>query len=147
MMITSNLITFLGSSFGNFSRNEGMLFLQKINNLMKSDDLFLIGLDLKKDQQILHNAYNDSKKTTAKFNLNVLKRINDELDANFNIENFEHHAIYDEEKGRVEMYLRSLSEQYITIPKSELSITLSKDELIHTENSHKFSISQIESVH
>ena len=61
------------------------------------------------------------------------------------IENFEHHAVYDEEKGRIEMYLRSLSEQSITISKSELSITLSKDELIHTENSHKFSISQIES--
>mgnify|MGYP003967559487 FL=1 len=67
------------------------------------------------------------------------------MDANFNIENFEHHAVYDEEKGRIEMYLRSLSEQSITISKSELSITLSKDELIHTENSHKFSISQIES--
>ena len=87
-----NLITFLGSSFGNFGQNEGILFLQKINNLMKSDDLFLIGLDLKKDQQVLHNAYNDSQKITAKFNLNVLKRINDELGANFNIENFEHHA-------------------------------------------------------
>ena len=111
---------------------------------MRSDDLFLIGLDLKKDQQVLHNAYNDSQKITAKFNLNVIKRINDELDADFNLENFEHYAIYNEDKGRIEMYLRSLSEQYITIPKSDLSITLAKDELIHTENSHKFSISQIE---
>jgi len=140
-----NLITFLGSSFGNFNHNEGMKFLQKINNLMKSDDLFLIGLDLKKDQNVLHSAYNDSQKTTAKFNLNVLKRINDELGADFNLENFEHHAIYDEEKGRIEMYLRSLSEQSITIPKSDLSVTFSKDELIHTENSHKFSIHQINS--
>jgi len=140
-----NLITFLGSSFGNFNQNEGMKFLQKINNLMKSNDLFLIGLDLKKDQNILHSAYNDSQKTTAKFNLNVLKRINDELGADFNLENFEHHAIYDEEKGRIEMYLRSLSEQSITIQKSALSVTFSKDELIHTENSHKFSIHQINS--
>jgi len=140
-----NLITFLGSSFGNFNHNEGMKFLQKINNLMKSDDLFLIGLDLKKDQNVLHSAYNDSQKTTAKFNLNVLKRINDELGADFNLENFEHHAIYDEEKGRIEMYLRSLSEQSITIPKSDLSVTFSKNELIHTENSHKFSIHQINS--
>ena len=93
----------------------------------------------------LHRAYNDSQKTTAKFNLNVLKRINTELDADFNLANFEHHAVYDEEKGRIEMYLRSLSEQYITIQKSELSITLSKGELIHTENSHKFSIPQIDS--
>jgi len=142
----SNLITFLGSSFGNFNENEGMKFLQKINKLMKSDDLFLIGLDLKKDQQVLHNAYNDSQKITAKFNLNVLKRINDELGADFDLENFEHHAIYDEEKGRVEMYLRSLSDQSITIPKSDLSVNLSKNELIHTENSHKFSISQIDSL-
>ena len=111
---------------------------------MKSDDLFLIGLDLKKDSNILHNAYNDTQNTTAKFNLNVLKRINDELGADFNLDNFEHHAIYNEDKDRIEMHLRSLSEQYITIPKSDLSITLSKDELMHTENSYKFSISQIE---
>lgn len=140
-----NLITFLGSSFGNFSQTEGIRFLKKINNLMKYDDLFLIGLDLKKDHQILHNAYNDTKKITAKFNLNVLKRINGELGGDFNLENFEHHAIYDEQKGRIEMYLRSLSDQSVTIPKSDLSITLSKNELIHTENSHKFSIQQIES--
>ena len=140
-----NLITFLGSSFGNFDKSEGISFLKKINTLMKSDDLFLIGLDLKKDSNVLHNAYNDAQNTTAKFNLNVLKRINDELGGNFNLENFEHHAVYNEEKGRIEMYLRSLSEQFVTIEKSDLSITLSKHELIHTENSHKFSITQIES--
>ena len=140
-----NLITFLGSSFGNFDRSEGMLFLKKINTLMKSNDLFLIGLDLKKDGYILHNAYNDTKNTTAKFNLNVLQRINNELDANFNLKHFEHHAVYNEEKNRIEMYLRSLSEQFVTIQKSDISITLSKNELIHTENSHKFSINQIES--
>ena len=141
-----NLITFLGSSFGNFDKSNGITFLKKISSLMKSSDLFLIGLDLKKDQKILHNAYNDAQNTTAKFNLNVLKRINAELGANFDIEKFEHHAIYNEEKGRIEMYLRSLSEQTVSIPKSELSINLLKDELIHTENSHKFSVNQIESV-
>ena len=141
-----NLITFLGSSFGNFDKSNGMTFLKKISSLMKSSDLFLIGLDLKKDQKILHNAYNDAQNTTAKFNLNVLKRINAELGANFDIEKFEHHAIYNEEKGRIEMYLRSLSEQSVSIPKSELSINLLKDELIHTENSHKFSLDQIESI-
>ncbi len=141
-----NLITFLGSSFGNFDKSNGMTFLKKISSLMKSSDLFLIGLDLKKDQKILHNAYNDAQNTTAKFNLNVLKRINAELGANFDIEKFEHHAIYNEEKGRIEMYLRSLSEQSVSIPKSELSINLLKDELIHTENSHKFSVNQIESI-
>ena len=140
-----NLITFLGSSFGNFSKSEGILFLKKINALMKSNDLFLIGLDLKKERSILHDAYNDSESITAKFNLNVLKRINDELGGNFKLENFEHHAVYNEEKGRIEMYLRSLSEQSVTIQKSDLSLNLSKNELIHTENSHKFSIGEIES--
>ena len=142
----SNLITFLGSSFGNFSQDEGLKFLKKINNLMKSNDLFLIGLDLKKDPKILHDAYNDTQNVTAKFNLNILKRINKELDANFLLADFEHHAVYDEGKGRIEMYLRSLSNQTVKIPKAELSISLSKDELIHTENSHKFSIPQIEAV-
>ena len=141
-----NLITFLGSSFGNFEKSAGVTFLKKISSLMKSSDLFLIGLDLKKDQKILHNAYNDTQNTTAKFNLNVLKRINDELGGNFDLDKFKHHAIYNEEQGRIEMYLRSLSEQSIVIPKSDLSINLSKDELIHTENSHKFSLDQIESL-
>ena len=90
--------------------------------------------------------YKRQQNITAKFNLNILKRINDELGGNFNLDKFEHHAIYNEEKGRIEMYLRSLSEQSVAIPKSELLINLSKDELIHTENSHKFSISQIESL-
>ena len=141
-----NLITFLGSSFGNFEKSAGITFLKKISSLMKSSDLFLIGLDLKKDQKILHNAYNDTQNTTAKFNLNVLKRINDELGGNFNLDQFKHHAIYNEEQGRIEMYLRSLSKQSIVIPKSDLSVNLSKDELIHTENSHKFSLDQIESL-
>ncbi|MEC7710703.1 MAG: L-histidine N(alpha)-methyltransferase [Thermoproteota archaeon] len=142
----SNLITFLGSSFGNFSQDEGLKFLKKISNLMKSDDLFLMGLDLKKDPITLHNAYNDTQNVTAKFNLNILKRINKELNANFILHNFKHHAIYDERKGRIEMYLRSLSNQTVTIPKADLSISLSQNELIHTENSHKFSVPQIESL-
>ena len=142
----SNLITFLGSSFGNFSQDEGLKFLKKINNLMKPDDLFLMGLDLKKDPKILYNAYNDTQNITAKFNLNILKRINEELNADFLLDDFEHHAIYDEQKGRIEMYLRSLSNQIVKIPKADLSLSLSKDELIHTENSHKFSILQIESL-
>ena len=141
-----NLITFLGSSFGNFDKSEGQTFLKKISSLMKSSDLFLIGLDLKKDQKVLHNAYNDAQNTTAKFNLNVLKRINTELGGNFKLDKFEHLAIYNEEKGRIEMYLRSLSDQSVSIPKSDLSINLLKDELIHTENSHKFSLNQIESL-
>lgn len=138
-----NLILFLGSSYGNFSPNDGYQFLQKIHSTMKSGDLFLIGLDLIKDKQILESAYNDSQNITAEFNLNLLSRINDELDADFNLNNFEHYAIYNKDDQRIEMYLKSLVNQSVIISKSNLKLNLKKDELIHTEHSHKYSLSQI----
>jgi len=141
-----NLITFLGSSFGNFSKEDGDDFLARIHDLMKLSDYFLLGLDLKKDIDVLTNAYNDSNGLTAKFNLNILERINKELDANFKISQFAHQASYNESKGRIEMHLRSLSEQTVTIPKADISIQLAENELIHTENSHKFTMSQIDSM-
>ena len=139
-----NLIIFLGSSFGNFSPTDGHEFLHKINSTMKPDDLFLIGLDLVKDKQILESAYSDSQDVTAEFNLNALSRINDELDADFDLENFVHHAIYNEGKQRIEMYLKSLVKQSIIVSKSNLLLNLEKNELIHTEHSHKYKLSQIE---
>ena len=138
-----NLILLLCSSFGNFSPDDGHKFLQKINSTMKPGDLFLIGLDLVKDKQILESAYDDSQGVTAEFNLNILSRINNELDANFYLKNFSHHAIYNEEKQRVEMYLKSLVNQSVIVSKSNLSLNLEKDELIHTEHSHKYKLSQI----
>ncbi|MDH3191453.1 MAG: L-histidine N(alpha)-methyltransferase [Nitrosopumilus sp.] len=139
-----NLILFLGSSFGNFSPDEGKKFLEKINAIMKHEDLFLIGLDLVKNKSVLENAYDDSKGITAQFNLNVLSRINDELDADFDLANFKHHAIYNEKEQRVEMYLKSLVNQSVIISKSNLSLLLQKDELIHTEYSYKYRLDQIE---
>ena len=141
-----NLILFLGSSFGNFSPNDGYEFLKKINFTMKPDDLFLIGLDLVKDRQILELAYDDSQGVTAEFNLNILSRINDELDADFNLKNFTHHAIYNEEDQRIEMYLKSLVNQSVVISKSNLLLNLKKNELIHTEHSHKYRLSQINEI-
>lgn len=138
-----NIIIFLGSSFGNFTSNEGKEFLEKINSTMKDDDLFLIGLDLVKNKIILENAYNDSQGVTAQFNLNVLSRINDELDADFNLNNFTHCAIYNENDQRIEMYLKSLVNQSVIISKANISLTLKKNELIHTEHSHKYKLSQI----
>ncbi len=139
----NNLIIFLGSSFGNFSPIDGYQFLEKVYATMKSGDLFLIGLDLVKDKTILESAYNDLDGVTGKFNLNVLSRINDELDADFDLNNFSHHAIYNEKDQRIEMYLKSLVEQSIIISKSDLELKLQKDELIHTEYSHKYRLSQI----
>ena len=138
-----NLIIFLGSSYGNFSPIDGYKFLEKVYSTMKPGDLFLIGLDLVKDKEILESAYNDSQKITAEFNFNVLSRINDELDADFNLNNFSHHAIYNDKDQRIEMYLKSLREQSIVISKSNLELMLNKDELIHTEYSHKYRLSEI----
>jgi len=142
----NSLIIFLGSSFGNFSPTDGETFLEKINSTMKSGDLFLIGLDLVKDSQILESAYNDAQGVTAEFNLNVLSRINNELDADFNLNNFSHHSTYNKEDQRIEMYLKSLVNQSVIISKSNLSLNLEKNELIHTEYSHKYTLEQIKTL-
>ena len=141
-----NLIIFLGSSYGNFTPDDGKEFLKKINETMKFDDLFLIGLDLVKDKEILEKAYDDSQGVTAKFNLNVLERINDELDADFNLKNFKHFSKYNEKDQRVEMYLQSLTNQSVIISKSNLSLELKQGEMIHTEHSHKYTVPQIKQI-
>jgi len=138
-----NLIAFLGSSFGNFEQYAGIEFLHKINSTMKDNDLFLIGLDLVKDKTILEKAYDDSQGVTSEFNLNVLSRINEELDSNFDVSKFAHHSIYNEEKQRIEIYIKSLEKQSVQIQKTGLALKFEKNELIHTEYSHKYSISQI----
>lgn len=139
-----NLIIFLGSSYGNFTTDDGKIFLQKINSIMKKEDLFLIGLDLVKDKKILESAYDDSQGITAKFNLNVLSRINDELDADFILNNFKHVAKYNEKDQRIEMYLQSLVNQSVIISKANFSFKLKQGELIHTEHSHKYTLPQIQ---
>ena len=138
-----NLIVFLGSSFGNFDPENGIRFLQKINSSMKKDDLFLVGLDLVKDKNVLRKAYNDSQGITAQFNLNVLSRINSELGGNFDTSQFAHHAVYNENQNKVEIYLRSLAKQTVEIPSADLILEIDEGELIHTENSYKYTISQI----
>ena len=141
-----NLIIFLGSSFGNFDYEPGLQFLDQINSSMKDGDLFLIGLDLVKDINILERAYDDSQGITAQFNLNVLSRINSELDSNFNIDKFAHHTAYNESKNRVEIYLRSLENQIVNISKAGIMLQIKQNELIHTENSYKYTIPKIKKV-
>ena len=138
-----NLIVFLGSSFGNFDYEPGLRFLHKINSSMKDGDLFLIGLDLVKDKNILEKAYNDSQNITAQFNLNVLARINSELDSNFNLDKFTHYSTFNDSKNRIEIYLRSLENQIVNITKAGIVLEMKKDELIHTENSYKYTIPKI----
>ena len=138
-----NLIIFLGSSYGNFMPGQGRDFLKRVHSTMKPGDLFLIGLDLVKDKKVLEAAYNDSLGIGNKFDLNVLSRINDELDADFDLANFEHKAEYNEEKQRIEMYAKSVVSQSVMISKCNQMLTLKRDELISTEYSYKFSLEQI----
>jgi len=142
----NNLIAFFGSSFGNFPFKEGGAFLKNVRESMGDGDLFLIGLDLVKDRSVLESAYNDSRGVTARFNLNVLERINGELGGDFDPDGFAHHSVYNEGEERIEMYLRSLRRQSVLIPKAGLLLSLEENELIHTENSHKFSVPKINSM-
>ena len=104
------------------------------------DGGLLIGVDLKKDSSILNAAYNDSQGITARFNLNILNHINRELDVDFNLDQFRHHAFYNEHLGRIEMHLVSTGEQEVSIGDSK--ITIKENESIHTESSYKYTIDE-----
>lgn len=137
------LIIFLGSSFGNFGAQEGSRFLERVSTSMNREDLFLIGLDLVKERRVMEDAYNDSRGLTARFNLNLLSRINEELDGDFDLSNFSHLARFNETESRMEMYIRSRTDQTVTIRKSNLEMNLRRGDLIHTEDSHKYTVPRI----
>ncbi|AVR47367.1 L-histidine N(alpha)-methyltransferase [Christiangramia fulva] len=138
------LVLFLGSSIGNFTRNETLDFLKDIFSTLNVDDLLLIGFDLKKDPNTILAAYNDNKGVTARFNLNLLKRINRELGANFDLDYFEHYPSYHEEKGEARSALVSLRAQGVEIPGINLTIRLEKGEKIDTEVSRKYNFIEIQ---
>ena len=140
---TKKLVAFLGSSMGNFSPEDGIEFLEKINSSMNEGDMLLLGLDLVKDVKVLEAAYNDSKGVTADFNCNLLFRMNLELGANFDVSKFEHVAVFNKKYKRIEMYLKSLAKQHVFVSTIDLFLKFKKGELIHTEYSHKYTIPQI----
>jgi dimethylhistidine N-methyltransferase len=141
----SKLILFLGSSIGNFTPAEIDEFLEMTYQAIHYSDYILIGFDLVKDKQVLEAAYNDAQGITKAFNLNVIKRINRELNANFDVSKFEHKSFFNEEKSRIEMHLVSKENQTITIDDLNTKISFSSGESIHTENSHKFTTEMINS--
>ncbi|MFZ2019086.1 MAG: L-histidine N(alpha)-methyltransferase, partial [Methyloceanibacter sp.] len=106
--------------------------------------VFLIGVDLKKPLSILIPAYNDAKGVTAAFNLNLLARINRELGGDFDLTRFAHDAVYNEKYGRIEMYLVSLARQ--SVPVLGRSFTFAEGERIHTENSHKYTVAEFQTL-
>lgn len=135
---TRNLVFFPGSTIGNFTRPEALGLLEVMRLEAKSGGALLIGVDLRKDRKIVEAAYNDAAGVTAEFNLNVLHRLNRELDADFDVSTFEHKAVYDESEGRIEMRLVSRREQ--TVHVSGFPIRFDAGEHILTEYSHKYSL-------
>lgn len=136
------VIFFPGSTIGNFTPDEAKDFLFQSADLLEEKGGLLIGVDLKKDPEILGKAYNDEEGVTADFNKNLLKRINRELDGNFDLDQFRHRAFYNEEEGRIEMYLVSLENQTVSVAGEQ--IEFKKGEMIHTENSYKYTVEEFE---
>lgn len=134
---------FPGSTIGNFTPIEAAAFLEFSTGLLDGGD-FIIGVDLKKDPDHLTAAYNDAEGITAAFNLNLLARINCELDGDFDVDAFEHRAHYDLQKGRIEMHLISRRAQTAAIDDHRFDFF--KDETIHTENSYKYGIEEFQEI-
>ena len=133
---------FPGSSIGNFTPVEAEKFLSRVSRTLGSGSGFIIGVDTKKDHDILRAAYNDEDGVTAEFNLNVLDHINRQLDGNLDRDKFIHDAVYHEDHGRIEMYLESTIDQVAQI--SGTGVKFRKGERIHTENSYKYHVSEFE---
>lgn len=132
------LVLFLGSTIGNFDRMAGLKFLNRVRRALRPGDALLLGTDLEKPRAQLIAAYDDELGVTAAFNLNLLARINRELDGNFDLGQFQHVAKINDQTRSVEMHLRSLRRQLVTIRAANLSIEFERGETIWTESSHKY---------
>jgi dimethylhistidine N-methyltransferase len=132
---------FPGSTIGNFEPHEAAGFLSNAGRILGAGAILIIGYDLIKSPDVLNLAYNDFQGVTAKFNKNLLARINRELGANFKLESFEHHAFYNRERNRIEMHLASLKRQKVRVAGD--TIDFRAGETIHTENSHKYSVESL----
>lgn len=138
------VIYFPGSTIGNFSLCETRQFLGRARSLAGPGGAMLVGVDLKKDPEVLRAAYDDSRGVTAAFNLNLLARINRELGADFDLSAFRHRAFYNADEGRVEMHLESLARQSVLF--GGRSFSFEAEETIHTESSHKYSVEEFHSL-
>ncbi|MFT4754061.1 MAG: L-histidine N-alpha-methyltransferase [Salibacteraceae bacterium] len=138
-----NVTMFLGSNIGNFQKDDLSSFLSKLQSYFKPNDKLLLGVDLKKDPDIILQAYNDSPGITASFNMNLLIRMNRELGANFNLDSFKHYALYEPETGEARSYIVSLKEQTVHFNEMDFEVSFETGECIHTEISRKYSINNL----
>lgn len=140
-MPAKNVVYFPGSTIGNFMPDAAMDLLRVMRAAAKDGGALLIGVDLKKDKQRLEDAYNDAARITADFNLNMLLRLNREFDADFDVDAFEHRAVYNETLGRIEMHLVSKHAQTVYFGTSH-RFDFQKDEYILSECSHKYAVDE-----
>jgi dimethylhistidine N-methyltransferase len=129
---------FPGSTIGNFEPDEAGRFLRHIGKMLGTRSLLVVGIDLVKDEDVLNRAYNDAEGVTARFNLNLLARMNRELGADFDLAAFKHDAFFNSEKSRIEMHLASTKQQTVRI--NGAAIDFRAGETIHTENSYKYTV-------
>ncbi len=137
------LVLFLGSTIGNFDREAGVRFLREIRRILQPGDALLLGTDLEKPIPQLLKAYADPLGVTAAFNLNLLARINRELDANFVLPQFEHAAKFNCAARSVEMHIASRRRQTVDVPAADFAVTFHEGETIWTESSHKYAREEI----
>jgi dimethylhistidine N-methyltransferase len=142
--VEPKLVLWLGSNVGNFDRASAVRFLTRLASWMGERDRLLIGIDLRKDASVIELAYDDPAGVTARFNLNLLARIDRELGADFQSAQFRHVASYDAREGRVQMFLESAVDQSVWIESLARSVRFTAGERIHTEDSYKYSPAEIE---
>src|SRR3989337_3049953 len=140
------LVAFLGSTVGNFTEDEIARFFTMLREELRPEDRLLLRADLLKAPAVLEAAYDDSQGITAQFNLNILARLNRELSAEFDLAAFRHRAVFNPERGRIEMHLVSMRDQRVRIGDQGLDIDFRRGESIHTENCYKYSSVRMESL-
>jgi L-histidine Nalpha-methyltransferase len=129
---------YIGASIGNFSPKEARMILRNMSSQLRAGDSFLLGVDMVKERAPLLAAYDDAAGVTAEFNLNILRRLNRELGADFDLSGFRHLALWNPFESRIEMHLESKRPQNVYVPAAQVDAHFAKWETIHTENSYKF---------
>lgn len=140
------LVLYIGSSIGNFEPLDAGAMLARLRQGLGAGDALLLGTDMRKAPSILIPAYDDTLGVTAAFNKNMLVRINRELDADFDLDSFQHRVVWNAEQSRIEMHLESTRKQSVRIGALKMNVHFAEAERIHTENSYKFTPAMIEAI-
>ncbi len=140
------LVLYIGSSIGNFELQEAVRILRRVRRSLSPGDALLLGTDFAKSPKVLLPAYDDAQGVTAAFNKNILARLNNELEADFDLDSFRHVALWNRQQSRMEMHLESMTRQSVFLPALDLDVAFQGGERIHTENSYKYTDEMVKSL-